>query len=116
MNRMEAIGEYTTLECDVIITDGTIKSIDDPNDKIYPVHYDHTYHGIGRTITPYRRKIRVLEEYDALKAEILANEPDMTPEELKKKFVTYGFTAEELSEIGETQKWLVTGGANGNHQ
>jgi hypothetical protein len=128
MNRMEAVGEYTTLECNVVVTDGTISLVDNPDfEKDYPLDL-HRHHGVDLHGNhglvdphPYRgfrplvpRKIRVLEEYEALKAEILSTEPDMTPEELEKKFVKYGYTPEEMSEIGETQKWITySGGANG---
>lgn len=114
MNRMEAVGEYTTLECDVIITNGTISHIDDPNfKKEYPLY--HRYHHEVRPLMA--KKIRVLEEYEALKAEILSTEPDMSPDELKKKFVKYGYTPEEMSEIGETQRWITySRGANGKSE
>jgi hypothetical protein len=144
MNRKETNFDYTTLECDVVITDANFRYIEEVikpaeppvtsgvsiPEKVYPCHHeDHNrhfdFHGNHRrAITPvYSRRTRVMEEYEALKAEILATEPDMLPEALKKMFIRYGYTAEEMSEIEEVKElenrdplWLgfEGGGANGN--
>lgn len=102
MNRMEAVGEYTTLEADVEIIGGTFSLIDDPSYKeevIYPVHHDTVQKHTVPHFPVYKPKIKVLEEYEALKATILAEEPDMAPDELRKKFVKDGYTSEELAEM-----------------
>lgn len=103
MNRMEAVGEYTTLEADVEIIDGTFSFVEEDTRKVvYPVHHDIAREKAFFDTVFARPKLRVMKEYEDLKATILAEEPDMAPDELRKKFVKSGYTPEELFEMDDS--------------
>jgi len=99
MNRREDLYTYTQLDCDIEI----IGDIRTETEKVYPTHNHHD----GKFYVPPRPRVtHVLEGYEEMKAEILANEKDMQPEYLKSLLKKNGYTAEEQSEGATISGWL----------